>query len=165
MKRTILLLAAILLICTGCGETVYENPEAMVHLVQRGMAVPDGAVLDVRYIDQYTKGEEALLWYSVDVGEEDVTYVPVRCSLTKDGGYIFGQKHNAVERGKAIVFYMWGNDYSFCIGNPDCRMIRYTDYTGEHEAAIEEGTHPVLVQTTGTPVEYFFYDADGNEIK
>ncbi len=167
MKRKLLLLLAlamVLLAMTGCKETIYDSPEAMMSKIWERIDITDGATVDIRYIGQCERGDNALLWYASDTGEAGKEYHAMVCRLAKEGGYIFEQIHNTVERGENIVFYMWGEDYVFCIDNPACRTLRYTDHSGTHEVAIEEGAHPFLYKTAGQPVEYSFLDADGNEL-
>ncbi len=163
MKKGFILLLTLALLLTGCGGTVYENPEAMLPLVREEIPIAGTDMDRLHYVGICQRSETALLWYSWGTEGDGYTYFAARCEV-EENGYRFEQIHSPIVRGRDIAFYLWGDNYVFCIGNPACRMLRYTDYSGTHEVAIEEGAHPFLYETFGPPVEYAFLDADGNEL-
>ncbi len=164
MKKCVLLLALVLLL-TGCGGTVYDSPEAMLDRVRAEIPIAGEDRERLHYVGSVEKSETALLWYSYGTDGDGYTYFVFTCDKEEDGGYRYRQMHTPIVRGRDIVFYMWGDDYVFCIGNPACRTLRYTDYAGTQEVTIEEGAHPFLYRTRGVPVGYWFLDEKGNELR
>ena len=86
-------------------------------------------------------------------------YYPLEVIEVESGVYKFVKLYNrGHERGQDIFFEYFGNGYSFVINNPKCKNI----VIGETIVAVTET--PFVYYCPFVPSEYYFLDADGNEL-
>ena len=86
-------------------------------------------------------------------------YYPLEVIEVKNGEYRFVHLHNGgTQRGQDIFFEYFGSGYSFVINNPKCNSIVID------ETIVPVAEIPFVYYYPFTPNEYYFLDADGNEL-
>ena len=86
-------------------------------------------------------------------------YYPLEVIEVESGEYKFVKLYNGGhERGQDIFFEYFGSGYSFVINNPKCTSIAI----GETIVPVTE--IPFVYYYPFAPNEYYFLDADGNEL-
>ena len=86
-------------------------------------------------------------------------YYPLEVVEIENGEYRFVRLHNGgTQRGQDIFFEYFGSGYSFVINNPKCKSI----VIGETIVPVTE--IPFVYYYPFVPNEYYFLDAEGNEL-
>lgn len=164
MKKIISFTLVLLMILslTGCQKAMYTE-EDFIERARKEFNIADAENAEITYIGEITKENKALLWFMSGNEYQAHTYLPVRCSVTEDGGYVFEHKYKPLERGTDIVVLThWYSGYVFCVNNTKCKTIRIDDYSGEKE--IEVTDYPFIYYNQLLPGEYSFLDENGKEI-
>lgn len=86
-------------------------------------------------------------------------YYPLEVIEVESGEYKFVKLYNGGhERGQDIFFEYFGNGYSFVINKPECKSI----VIGETVVPVTK--IPFVYYCPFAPNEYYFLDANGNEL-
>lgn len=86
-------------------------------------------------------------------------YYPLEVIEVESEEYKFVKLYNGGhERGQDIFFEYFGNGYSFVINNPECKSI----VIGETVVPVTK--IPFVYYCPFAPNEYYFLDANGNEL-
>ena len=86
-------------------------------------------------------------------------YYPLEVIEVESGEYKFVKLYNGGhERGQDIFFEYFGNGYSFVINNSECKSI----VIGETVVPVTK--IPFVYYCPFVPNEYYFLDANGNEL-
>ena len=164
MKRivSIILMLIMVLSCTGCQRTMHDEAD-YIEKARKEFNISDAETIEMRFIGEVTRGDNALLWFVSGNEYQAHNYLPMSCTITKDGGRVFEHDYKPVERGTDIVVVAdWCNGYAFCVNNPKCKIIKIDDYTGEK--VIEVTEYPFIYFNDLLPREYSFHDENGKEI-
>ncbi len=153
-----------ILCCFGmfglCGCTsLYNSPAEMIERVRNEIPISNRDQIKIEYDGMIQEGNQGLLWYRVENG-----YYPVECSVRDDGRYEYVRMDHSLERLDDVGIVEWNDCYVFCVNQRDCKMIRIVDDSGTYEIKIGQDEYPYIFKTNGLPVEYRFYDCDGDEI-
>ena len=164
MKRIIpvMLMLIVILSFTGCQKTMY-NEEDFIQRARKEFNIADAETIEIKYIGEIIKKDNALLWFMSGNDYQAHTYLPIRCSITEDGGRVFEHAYKPLERGMDIVVLVdWYGGYAFCVNNPKCKTLRIDNYSGAQEIEVTE--YPFIYFNPLLPREYSFLDENGNEI-
>ena len=100
-----------------------------------------------------------LFWIITGNEYQSHSYYPLEVIENEKGEYEFVHLHNvAHQRGQDIYFEYFGWGYSFIINNPKCKSI----VIGETVVPVTE--IPFVYYYPFAPNEYYFLDAEGNEL-
>ena len=106
-----------------------------------------------------TDNDRHLFWIITGNESQMHRYYPLEVIEVKSGEYKFVKLYNGGhERGQDIFFEYFGSGYSFVINNPKCKSI----VIGETVVPVAE--IPFVYYCPFAPNEYYFLDADGNEL-
>ena len=105
-------------------------------------------------------GNRHLFWIVTGNEYQMHRYYPMEVIELDSGEYKFVKLYNGGhERGQDIFFEYFGSGYSFVINNPKCKSIVIGD------TAIPVTEIPFVYYYPFTPNEYYFLDAEGNELR
>lgn len=86
-------------------------------------------------------------------------YYPLEVIEVDSGAYKFVKMYNGGhKRGQDLFFEYFGSGYSFVINNPECKSILIG------ETIVPVTKTPFVYYCPFVPNEYYFLDADGNEL-
>lgn len=104
-------------------------------------------------------GNRHLFWIITGNEYQMHRYYPLEVVEVEDGKYKFVKLYNGGhERGQDIFFEYFGSGYSFVINNPKCESL----VLGETVVPVTE--IPFVYYCPNVPNEYYFLDADGNQL-
>ena len=139
------------------------NESEYIEKAREELNTADAENTEIKFIGKIIEGDGALLWFMSGNEYQAHNYLPIGCTITDDGGYIFEHTYKTLERGTDIVAVVqWCNGYAFCVNNPNCKTIKIDDYTGEKE--IEITKYPFIYFNNSIPNKYLFLNENGNEI-
>lgn len=164
MKKIISVTLVLLMILslTGCQKAMYTE-EDFIERARKEFNIADAENAEITYIGEITKENKALLWFMSGNEYQSHNYLPMRCRINEDGGYIFEHVYKSLERGTDIVVLVHAfGGYAFCVNNTKCKTIKIEDYSGEKE--IEVTDYPFIYYNQLLPGEYSFLDENGKEI-
>lgn len=85
-------------------------------------------------------------------------YYALEVTEAKNGAYEFVKLHKGNERAQDIFFANFAGGYSFVINNPKCESLVLDGI------AVPVAEIPFVYSCSQVPNEYYFLDADGDEL-
>ena len=104
-----------------------------------------------------------LFWFATGNEYQMSRPHPIEFIELENNEYKFVKTYNPLPRGQDIYVLLWKGGYSFCVNNPNCKVIKIDDYAGVKEIEVTE--YPFVYYNVLIPGEYLFLDKDGNEIR
>ena len=165
MKRiiaSILVLSMAFSLC-GCQKTL-KGTDDLIEKAREIIPVADAENIEITYAGLICDDEDALIWFVSGNEYQAHYYLPMECKIVGKDAYTFEYRHKPIDRGTDIVALQWNGGYAFLVNNPKCTTIRITDIVGTHDISIREGAYPFVYYNELLPSEYYFLDAEGNEV-
>jgi len=165
VKRIIssIIIVIMILSLAGCQRVMYDE-EDFIEKARKEFAISDAETIEMKYIGEHVKRDNALLWFMSGNEHQTHNYLPMSCTVTEDGGRVFEHTRSTVDRGTDIVVVVdWHGGYAFCVNNTKYKTIRIDDYSGVQEIEVTE--YPFIYYSPLLPREYSFLDENGEEIR
>ena len=106
-----------------------------------------------------TVDDRQLFWIITGNEYQMHRYYPLEVIELEEDKYRFVHLHNlSVQRAQDVYFEYFGNGYSFVVNNPKCKGIVINGTT------VPVSEIPFVYYYPFIPNEYYFVDADGNEL-
>jgi len=165
MKKIINYILVIVLFITLCGcQKTLKGTDALIEKVREEMPIADAENTEIAYAGLCAKDDSALIWFVSGNEYLAHTYLPMECDIVGKNEYQFVRTYNPMDRGTDIAVLQWNGGYSFIVNNLNCKTIRIIDNSGTHDIAIEKDSYPFVFFNDLLPNEYYFLDANGNEL-
>lgn len=164
MKRILsaLLFFVMLFSFAGCQRAMY-NEEALIERARKELNVSDAETVEMKLIGEITEGDKVILWFMSGNEYQAHNYLPMRCRINEDGGYVFEHVYKPLDRGTDIVVLVHAfGGYAFCVNNTKCKTIKIDDVSGTKEVEVTE--YPFIYFNKLLPGEYSFLDENGKEV-
>ena len=167
MKKKILIFLTfiIALICIAVYTTQSTRIVGNEGLIEKARKEINN-LADVETIEMNIAGKSTidqnrhLFWIITGNQYQAHSYYPMEVTEKEAGVYKLVHMHNGGhQRGQDICFEFFGSGYSFLINNPKCKSL----VIGETVVPITE--IPFVYYYPFDPGEYYFLDADGNELR
>lgn len=157
------MIVAYLFALCGCQETL-KGTDALIEKAREEMPIADAENIEITYAGLCAKDDSVLVWFVSGNENQGHTYLPMECYIVGRNEYQFVRTYNPMDRGLDIAVLQWKGGYSFIINNTNCKTVRIIDNSGTHDVAIEKDAYPFVFYNDLPPNEYYFLDANGNEI-
>lgn len=146
-------------------EKIYRGTDALIEKAREVIPVSDVETTEIVYAGLCTKEDKALIWFISGNEYQDHYYLPIEFTIVGKDAYTYVHTYKSLERGRDIAVLLWQRGYAFLINNPDCRTVEITGETGVTLEEIKEDSLPYIFYYDGTPSEYRFLDAEGQELR
>lgn len=165
MKKAFALLLVICLLfsLSGC-QKVMKGTDDLIEKAREIIPVADAENIEITYAGLIGDDEDALICFVSGNEYQAHYYLPMECKIVGKDAYTFVHEHKPIDRGTDIVALLWNNGYAFLVNNPKCTTIRITDILGTRDISIKEGAYPFVYYNELLPSDYYFLDAEGNEV-
>lgn len=165
MKKAIMFVLVLCMAFSLCGcQKTLKGTDALIEKARKEIPIANAANTDIAYVGLCGKDNLALIWFVSGNEYQAHYYLPMECTVVGENEYTFERICKPLERGMDIAVLQWQNGYSFLVNNPACKTIQITDDSGTQAIAIEKDAYPFIYYNEQIPSEYYFLDAEGNEI-
>jgi len=167
MKKRLLIFISLLLIAV-CLIGIYASQSSKI-VGQEGLIAKARREIknlaEVETIEMTIAGKSTidsnrhLFWIITGNDHQFHRYYPLEVIELNKEEYKFVRLHNGgTQRGQDIYFEIFGRGYSFIINNPNCKSIVID------ETIVPVTEIPFVYYYPSTPNEYYFCDANGNNL-